>query len=360
MNNISYIIPNKKKIGGIQSLAFSIHDYLVQKQKLAIEVFDYQYDVPLLHSLTVKVSPSFTKKILAKKLIFSHFDHKYHPVSKKNIVHCWHLDAAIFFLSHPKLIITVHGHELTSESLGASWYRRTYYQHALTHAQRIICDSSYTKQLLLKTFDVKTNKISVIYPPIEVEKFVIKKSNKPKKQFVIGTLCRFVERKNVSTVIEALNILHQSFPNFSFQLAGDGPQKKLLLKKLANVHFSWNYHGKISDEEKTQTFYPNLDVFVMPTLESKHDVEGFGIVYLEANASGVPVISAKSGGAKEALLENISGLFADPKNPEDIAKKIKRILESKKYTTKTILAWAKQFDVAISGQEYQKIYAQFI
>jgi len=76
---------------------------------------------------------------------------------------------------------------------------------------------------------------------------------------------------------------------------------------------------ELSEEKKINEFYPFIDVFVLSPFELPNDVEGFGIVYLEANAYGIPVVASKTGGVPDTIKENVSGVFADPTNPEDIA-----------------------------------------
>ena len=67
----------------------------------------------------------------------------------------------------------------------------------------------------------------------------------------------------------------------------------------------------------------------MSPLNLRNSVEGFGIVYLEANSYGIPVVASKTGGVSDAVKQNVSGIFAEPTSPEDITKKILYILKNR-------------------------------
>ncbi|MBZ0271974.1 glycosyltransferase family 4 protein, partial [bacterium] len=75
--------------------------------------------------------------------------------------------------------------------------------------------------------------------------------------------------------------------------------------------------------------YARADAFVMASRSDGDDVEGFGIVFVEAGAFGVPVVGGRSGGVPEAVRDGESGFLADPLDPADIAGKIARILDDR-------------------------------
>ena len=82
-------------------------------------------------------------------------------------------------------------------------------------------------------------------------------------------------------------------------------------------------------EEEILCWYNAADIFAMPSrigTGEERGIEGFGIVYLEANACNVPVIGGRSGGVSDAVEDGVNGLLADPLDPEDIARAIRELL----------------------------------
>src|SRR5262249_18368371 len=84
-------------------------------------------------------------------------------------------------------------------------------------------------------------------------------------------------------------------------------------------------------DELLPEIYALSDVFVMPSRQNLEacDVEGFGLVYLEASACGKPVVAGRSGGASDAVLDGETGLLVDPNNPLEVANALERLLTNK-------------------------------
>ena len=133
---------------------------------------------------------------------------------------------------------------------------------------------------------------------------------------------RLVERKGHDHVLRALGRVKQDFPEVLYLITGSGPAEERLqilageLGLQAFVRFS----GRVSDED-LNGYYNACEFFIMPSREIPEEghVEGFGIVYLEANACAKPVLGGRSGGVAEAIEEGKTGLLADPQSIEDIA-----------------------------------------
>jgi phosphatidylinositol alpha-1,6-mannosyltransferase len=141
---------------------------------------------------------------------------------------------------------------------------------------------------------------------------------------VLLGVSRMVIRKNMAGILRAFAGVKREFPDATLILAGDGPEKENL-EKLARelgVADSTRFPGVIRHEafirEHGGSVYSAADVFAMPCLGSERDVEGFGIVYLEAGACEIPVIGSRVGGIPDAVLEGETGLLVDPSRPEEL------------------------------------------
>ena len=92
------------------------------------------------------------------------------------------------------------------------------------------------------------------------------------------------------------------------------------------------------------TCYSEADLFILASKASARDVEGFGIVYIEASAAGVPVIASLEGGATDAVEDGVNGLLIPDSSPRSIARGIERYLaERERFETQKIRGFADQF-----------------
>jgi phosphatidyl-myo-inositol dimannoside synthase len=152
---------------------------------------------------------------------------------------------------------------------------------------------------------------------------------------IILTVARLVKRKGVDTVLQALEEVRRVLPEVLYIIGGTGPDREYLGAIVnergleGNVHFE----DRIPYTE-LRSYYNACDVFVMPARESVPDVEGFGIVFLEAGACGKPVIGARSGGIPDAVIENVTGLLVEPDDHADLAGKLIELLIDKSLSTR--------------------------
>ena len=120
-----------------------------------------------------------------------------------------------------------------------------------------------------------------------------------------------------------------SIPNAAYIVGGDGPDRARLegLRCASPPREAITFLGRITDEEKWAC-YDRCNVFAMPNRIEGSDVEGFGIVFLEANAFGKPIVGGRSGGAVEAIVDGETGLLVDPHDIATIAASVVRLLKN--------------------------------
>ena len=138
---------------------------------------------------------------------------------------------------------------------------------------------------------------------------------------VIVSIGRLVARKGSDQLIKAMPEVLQQFPKSKLLLVGTGNYQKRLEKLVRNlkVQDSVIFAGRV-EHELLPDYYRLGDIFAAPC-RSRYgglEVEGLGIVYLEASACGVPVIAGKSGGAPDAVLDGKTGLLVNGRDHREV------------------------------------------
>jgi phosphatidylinositol alpha-1,6-mannosyltransferase len=146
---------------------------------------------------------------------------------------------------------------------------------------------------------------------------------------VIVSVGRLVHRKGQDTLIESFPEIVREIPNAHLLFIGEGPYEKYLKKrvKALNLADRVTFIGRVQYVQLPKYICVG-DVFAMPSRSrlAGLEVEGLGIVYLEASACGLPVIGGNSGGAPDALLEGVTGFAVDGTSAQDVADAAIKIL----------------------------------
>lgn len=155
----------------------------------------------------------------------------------------------------------------------------------------------------------------VIYPGVDIKKFVLNsKEFRAKDDEYFLLISRLVPYKKVDLAIKAFNQL-----GFKLKIVGSGRQKQKL-KRLASHNIE--FLGNVS-ENKLISLYQNAQALIMP------QIEDFGLIALEAQACGCPVIAYQRGGALETIVENETGIFFSKQKPESLIKAINKFKKLK-------------------------------
>lgn len=225
-----------------------------------------------------------------------------------------------------KLINYIHGEEVTSTTTYLLYGRnREFY---LKQADAVVAVSQFTKDSLINLMYVRPEKITVIENGVDTTKFhpaprdeqLLAKHNLKNKK-VILTVGRLVERKGVDKTILALPKIIQEIPDIHYLVVGTGEYSDKLKQLVTELNMTdyVTFVGRVSEKSLIK-YYQSCDLFIMPNRElADHDTEGFGLVFLEANACKKSVIGGKAGGAVEAVKDGITGILVDGNKPEEIA-----------------------------------------
>ncbi len=228
--------------------------------------------------------------------------------------------------------VVLHGMDFTLAV--SSWRKRLLTSLILGRADKIICANSHVATLVSELKSKFSAKIVIVNPGVEIiapslnleEIAAWKKSHGiGPEDFLLLSLGRLVARKGVDAVIKALSG-DLAGKKIKYFIAGTGSYEKEL-RSLASVspfQESIIFLGEISNNDKW-LWLNACDALIMPAREIGSDFEGFGIVYLEANLIGKPVIAGNSGGVKDAVKDNWSGLLVDPNDISAIRQAILRL-----------------------------------
>jgi glycosyltransferase involved in cell wall biosynthesis len=136
--------------------------------------------------------------------------------------------------------------------------------------------------------------------------------------------------KGIDTLICAWPQVEARVPDAHLEIIGDGQDRPRLVKMAETLGLNGNVHfaGRVSDEELHRA-YARATVFAMPgrhTLGPPAQGEGFGMVFVEAGAAGLPVVAGRAAGAIDAVGQDESGLLVEPNDPTEVADAIVRLL----------------------------------
>ena len=225
-----------------------------------------------------------------------------------------------------KIIALTHGHEV--------WWAKIFpFNLAIKRIGKGVDHLTYlgefTRQAISKALTDKSAKEMVkIAPGIDTAHFIPQPDGMQKRKElglqdkkIIISVGRLVHRKGQDKLIEAMPEVLRKIPNAHLLIVGEGPYKNHLEKLVNKLSLKENitFAGRIM-YDRLPSYLSAADLFAMPSRSRFFglEVEGLGIVYLEASACGIPVVAGNSGGAPDAVLEGVTGLCVDGTNIEQI------------------------------------------
>lgn len=226
----------------------------------------------------------------------------------------------------PTALVITHGNEAGWAQLPGG--RALVYP--INQARAVTYLGPYTHRILSR-FVKPASRLHRLPPGVDTERFhpgsggdEVRRRWGLSDRFVIGTVTRLVPRKGVDLLIRALPAVHRSVPDAALLVAGEGPRLAELqgLAREMGVEDAVVFTGGCSVAE-LPAIYDAMDLFALPTHTRRFgvDVEGLGIVFLEASASGVPILVGDSGGSADAVRPGVTGMLIGT-DPDAIAASI--------------------------------------
>ncbi|NPA06391.1 MAG: glycosyltransferase family 4 protein [Chloroflexi bacterium] len=207
----------------------------------------------------------------------------------------------------------------------------TFAHQVVTYTQDYAAHSPYLRRY--------QHKLTTILPPVELPpaspeaiRALRERFNPEGRRPVIGMAARLAAEKGVEVLLEALPRILEVFPNALVWYAGpyenvlgeDAYRERVMpIARRFEAQGHWRFLGLLSPEEMA-AFYPNLDVLVLPSLNS---TESFGLVQIEAMMNGVPVVASNLPGVRQPVRMTGMGEIAEVGDPESLAQAVLRVLQ---------------------------------
>jgi glycosyltransferase involved in cell wall biosynthesis len=228
-----------------------------------------------------------------------------------------------------QLVLTFHGSEILT--FARSPLRRWLAGQLIGRATRVSTLSNYSRELLLRNFPEARAKITLTPGALRSDFAVIApKPAAAKQKIVVLTVGRLHPRKGQLLTLQALQMLPPAVrQRIEYWVVGGQSkgQYEAELRATAGrmTDLAVRFLGDIPDDELSQV-YEGADIFAMTSLNLERSVEGFGLVYLEAAAHGLPVVAHDVGGVSEAVVDGRTGLLVPPQRPAQLAAAFEKLI----------------------------------
>lgn len=266
-----------------------------------------------------------------------------------------------------KIVAITHGHEVW-------WAKMPIFSQLLRRVGASVDHVTYlgafTRNAISKAFNSDDyGKLTHLPPgvnttefhPGEKPRYLIDRFNLEDKK-VILCVGRLVQRKGQDALISAMVMIREKFPETHLLIVGSGNDESRLRKLVRKFALNENitFAGRTSEGELPD-YFRVADIFASPTRDrfGGLEVEGLGIVYLEASASGIPVIAGQSGGSPDAIHDGETGICVDGRDPHSVAAALMLLLGNRELANqmgKAGRAWMEsQWSWEIIGARFRSI-----
>ena len=230
-----------------------------------------------------------------------------------------------------QLILTFHGSEILKFHRNPVTRRLT--SRLIRNASRISTLTHYTHDLLVEHFPEAARKAFLTPGALRSDFAVVTEPTPHAKQdrLVVLTVGRLHPRKGQLETLEALQALAPRFrQKIEYWIVGGHSKsnyEQTLRERVAGSDLKVRFFGELPDDELDRV-YDRADIFAMTSIDYRHSIEGFGLVYLEAAAHGLPVVAHTIGGVAEAVVDGVTGLCVPPDHPAQLTAAFERLISN--------------------------------
>ena len=236
-----------------------------------------------------------------------------------------------------RLVLTFHGSEILK--FAGRPHRRWLARQLIRRATRVSTLSTYTQELLLSHFPEAADKIYLTPGALRSDFAVVPpKPEAAKERIIILTVGRLHPRKGQLLTLQALQMLPPDLRSrIEYWIVGGQSkgsyESNLRAAAAAQPDLTVRFFGNLPDDELAK-IYDGADIFAMTSVNLNRSIEGFGLVYLEAAAHGLPVVAHDVGGVSDAVADGVTGLLVPPNRPVQLAAAFEKLIHDEELRKK--------------------------
>jgi glycosyltransferase involved in cell wall biosynthesis len=283
---------------------------------------------------------------------------------KPDLIHAHYLTNGAFLLPYAKrhgipLVTTAHGHDATRPIRWNSAYDQLYRlqrQRLIEHCDLVLPVSNYLRsKLVVAGFPPDRTRTHYLGIPLQDAPPVSIENNPPRIVFV----GRLVAKKGIDMVLAAFAVVQRTRPDAELHIVGDGPLRALVEASASTIG-NVTIHGA-QQPARTREIMATARLLTLPSRPAVDgDIEGFGLVLIEAQALGTPVVTSNQGGTAEALIDGVTGLAVDPSNETELAAAFLTLLnkpeQARAMGVKAYAFVRENFDIERQTASLERIY----
>jgi colanic acid/amylovoran biosynthesis glycosyltransferase len=266
------------------------------------------------------------------------------------------------------LILHLHGGAelMTDANLRSRWYRWHFLAHRRSlwkRASAFLCVSEYVRRRALKA-GFPPDKTHVHLNGLDCKIFTPKTPVGEKDPNLVLFVGRLIPYKGCDYLIRAMQLVVRDRPGSRLVIIGDGSSRRGLQQLAQSLEINCTFLGELNPAG-VRSWLEKARVFCAPSVTTQDwQSEAFGVVFLEAQAMGVPVVSFRHGGIPETMREGVTGLLAEERDVQGLAERMLRYLGDDKFWNQSReegMRWVRSnFDNSVQTEKLEEIYARAI
>lgn len=226
----------------------------------------------------------------------------------------------------------IHGEDVESAATSRELSWMTH--RVLRNAKYLVANSQNTASLLRDNWNVPSGHVQVLNPGVDAGRFVpaprdaeVRRNLGWHDRPVVVTVGRLQKRKGHDVMIRALDTIREDIPDVLYAIVGDGDERESLQRLTQELELGEHvqFLGEIDDETMIRC-YQQCDLFALPNRQVGRDIEGFGMVLVEAQSCGRPVLAGASGGTRETMDVGRTGVVVPCEEPGTLATEVASLL----------------------------------